>query len=67
MCDKEPYKTEAEARQVARGMSRQHNQTMEAYKCNSCDDWHLRTAGKHKRKRNNNKYPFRYQPKPKKK
>lgn len=67
MCDKEPYHSLAEARQTAHGMSRQHNQTMEPYQCNECGGWHLRTAGKRKRKRNNNKYPFRFHGKIKKK
>lgn len=67
MCDKEQYHSLAEARQTAQGMSREHNESMEPYKCNECGEYHLRTAGKRKRKRNNNKYPFRYQPKLKKK
>jgi hypothetical protein len=62
MCAKVPYESRRDARQDAQGMSRQHNQTMEAYYCYQCEKWHLRTEGKKKMKRDNNKYPFRYQP-----
>lgn len=65
MCIKEQYETISEARQVAQGFSRDKNQTMEPYKCDQCRKFHLRTAGKNKfkrRRRDNNKYPFRYQP-----
>jgi len=66
MCDKEPYPNEPAARKAANGMSRQYNESMQAYFCNVCDCWHLKTEGKRaKRKRNNNKYPFRYHPKKK--
>lgn len=63
MCDKEPYNSESEARDAARGMGRHHNISMEHYFCWQCRFWHVRTRGKKpKGKRNNNKYPFRYEP-----
>jgi len=61
MCDKIPYDTKTEARQTAQGMSREHSISMGFYQCTDCGKWHTETRGKKpKRKRNNNKYPFRY-------
>lgn len=63
MCDKEPYPTERDAREAARGMSREHNQSMHYYFCDPCNCWHVATRrGRQRSRRNNNKYPFRYQP-----
>jgi hypothetical protein len=68
MCDKEPYPTEAGAREAAKGMAKEHKKSMQHYWCEFCECWHVKTEGKRRRKlrRNNNKYPFRYQPKKKK-
>ena len=63
MCNKEPYPTESDAREAAKGIGRQLGDSMEYYYCDLCECYHLRTRGKHRRpRRNNNKYPFRYQP-----
>ncbi len=68
MCDKEPYANESAAREAAKGMARERNQSMKHYLCPICDIWHIKTEGKRpKRRRNNNKYPFRYNPIKKKK
>jgi hypothetical protein len=68
MCAKEPYPTEADARDAAKGIGRQLGDSMDFYYCELCDAWHLRTRGKQKRpRRDNTKYPFRYQHKRKSK
>lgn len=67
MCDKEPYDTEAKARAAARGISKtKKSGSMGHYWCDLCEAWHVKTEGKRKHRRNNNKYPFRYHPKKKK-
>lgn len=68
MCNKIPYATRGEAREAAKGIGRQHKETMSFYFCDPCNAWHLRTEGKFKGlKRDNNKYPFRFHGKVKKK
>jgi hypothetical protein len=63
VCIKEPYESISEARHTAKGFSREKKQTMEPYLCTNCGKYHLRTVGKRvKLRRDNNKYPFRYQP-----
>jgi hypothetical protein len=65
MCAKEQYPNETEAREASKGMSRDYGTSMQHYFCKDCSVWHVRTRGKKPRnhgKRNNNKYPFRYQP-----
>ncbi len=63
MCDKNPYSTESEAREAAKGMARERNQSMKHYWCELCEAWHIETEGKRpRRRRKYNKYPFRYQP-----
>lgn len=67
MCAKEPYPTEQSARKAAKGMSRENKLGMRHYYCVLCECWHVATKrGRKKLKRNNNKYPFRYQAKKKK-
>lgn len=64
MCDKEQYPAESEAREAAAGMGREHNKSMHHYWCVLCECWHVASHGVRKKlKRNNTKYPFRYQPK----
>lgn len=69
MCEKIPFDSQAEARDMAIGMSRDRKVTMKAYFCENCEKWHMATEGKKpgkKRvghnKRNHDKYPFRFRP-----
>ncbi|MDB5252288.1 MAG: hypothetical protein JWP27_1457 [Flaviaesturariibacter sp.] len=70
MCDKVQFDTKGEARDTAAGMSADRKQSMEAYLCDECGSWHLRTAGKRpewSRRRTparfrNDKYKNRYHP-----
>lgn len=63
MCDKVPYATSAEATAAARGISKSGRGHMTHYKCKHCGQFHVSSTKQYHsgfKKRDNTKYPFRF-------